>query len=105
MGGGQPGRCAWAQQTARHGIHTLRRGHGDDLLSRPNLEGESAGSPAEDGIGAVVERVEGGTMLPRRTQTRRALWRSAGSSLSSWWLELFLGKENAGASKDYLEKV
>jgi hypothetical protein len=31
----------------------------------------------------------------------RALSRSTGSVLSSWRLELCLGKENAGASKDF----
>jgi hypothetical protein len=35
--------------------------HGDDILLLPDLEHESAGSPVEDGIGAVVERVERGT--------------------------------------------
>jgi hypothetical protein len=39
-------------------VHALRRAHGDDLLSLPDLEGEGVGSPAEHGIGAVVEGVE-----------------------------------------------
>jgi hypothetical protein len=33
------------------------------------------------------------------------LRRSAGSSLGSWWLELCLGKENAGTSKDFFQNV
>jgi hypothetical protein len=40
-------------------------------------------------------------MPPRWTQTRRALRRSAGSSLGSWQVELCLGKEKAGVFKDF----
>jgi hypothetical protein len=57
------GVAAKASWTARHGVcgHAcLEAAHGYDLLSRPDMEGEGAGSPAEDSIGAVVERVEGG---------------------------------------------
>jgi hypothetical protein len=39
------------------------------------------------------------------TQTRRALRRSAGSSLGSCWLELCMGKENTGASKDLTKNL
>ncbi len=49
--------------TARHGIRghaCLEAAYSDDLCSRPNLEGEGAGSQAEDGVGAVLERVGGG---------------------------------------------
>jgi hypothetical protein len=63
-----PGGCrAWARQSAaasgaaRQGVHGcahLEAAHGDDLLSPPDLEGERAGSLAEDGIGAVIEGVE-----------------------------------------------
>ncbi len=41
-------------------VHALRQAHGDDLLTLPDLEGEGVGSPAKDGIGAVVEGVEKG---------------------------------------------
>jgi hypothetical protein len=50
-------------RAARHGIHgraRLEAAHSDDLLSRPDLESEGTGTPAEDGIGAIVERVERG---------------------------------------------
>jgi hypothetical protein len=52
-------------------------------------------------VGAVIEGVERGNNAAAQTQTRRALRRSAGSSLGSWRLELCLGKEKAGASKDF----
>jgi hypothetical protein len=48
---------------ARRGVHGrpgLEAAHGDDVLSLPDLEGEGAGSPAEDGVGAVIEGVERG---------------------------------------------
>jgi hypothetical protein len=35
--------------------------HGDDLLSLSDLEGEGMMSPAEDVVGAVIERVERGS--------------------------------------------
>jgi hypothetical protein len=57
------GVAAMASRTARHGVCScacLEAAYGYDLLSCPDLEGEGAGSPAEDSIGAVVERVEGG---------------------------------------------
>ncbi len=34
--------------------------HGDDLLPRPDLESEGAGSPVEDRVGAIIVRVERG---------------------------------------------
>jgi hypothetical protein len=49
-----------ALRTARHGIRSharLKAAHGDDLL-QPDLEGEGEGSPAEDSVGTVVERVK-----------------------------------------------
>jgi hypothetical protein len=75
-----------------HGIADCQA-HGDDLLLRPDMEGEGEGYLAEDGVGAVVEW-GGGMMPPHPTQTRRALRRSARSLLASWRLELCLGKEN-----------
>jgi hypothetical protein len=65
------------------------------------VEGEGVGSLAKDGVGAVVEGVERGTMLLRQTQMRWAL-RSVGSSLGSRRHKLRQGKENAGASKDFI---
>jgi hypothetical protein len=38
----------------------LEAAQGDDLLLRPNLEGEGMGSLAEDVLGAVIVRVEWG---------------------------------------------
>ncbi len=69
MGGGQHGHRAWARPSAtvsgaaRRGIHghaILEATQGDDFLSLPDLEGEGAGSPVEDGIGAIKEGVERG---------------------------------------------
>jgi hypothetical protein len=66
--GGQRCRRTWARrstgtlQIARRGIHgcaPFEVAHSDDLLSRPNLEGEGAGSPAKDGIRAVIVRAGG----------------------------------------------
>jgi hypothetical protein len=91
-----------ASRAARRGVHgraRLEAAHGDDLLLLPDLEGEGTGSLAKDSVGAVVEGVERGN----QTQTRRALRRSARSLLGSWRLELCLGKEKAGASKDLRE--
>ncbi len=34
--------------------------HGDDLFPVPDLESEGSGSPTEDSIGAIIERVERG---------------------------------------------
>ncbi len=70
------------------------------LLPQPDLESEGMGSPAEDGVGAVIERIERGTMQLLWTQTRQALRILARSSLVSWRLKLCLGKEKAGALKD-----
>jgi hypothetical protein len=69
VGGGWHGYRAWARWSAaasgaaRHGIHSCTRieaAHGDDLLPLPDLEGEGAESPVEGGVGAIIERVEGG---------------------------------------------
>ncbi len=54
-------RSAAAYGAARCGVHSgacVEATHSDDLLSLPDLEGKGAGSPEEDGIGAVVEGVE-----------------------------------------------
>ncbi len=50
-------------RTARRGVHCrarLEAAHSADLLSRPDLEGEGTGSQTEDGVGAIIERVEVG---------------------------------------------
>ncbi len=69
MGGGKRGRCTWVRRsaaaswTARHGVlgcAYLEAAQGDDLLLRPNPEGEGMGSLAEDVLGAVIVRVEWG---------------------------------------------
>jgi hypothetical protein len=114
MGDSWRGRHAWAWRSAaalwatRHGSHggaCLEVAHGNDLLPQPDLESEGAGSPAEDGVGSVVERIERGTMQLLRTQTRQALRILARSSLVSWRLKLCLGKEKAGAFKDLKKKL
>ncbi len=64
------GRTTWvrtrwsaaATQTARRGSRSrasLEAADGDDLVPGPNSDGEGAGSAAQDGIGAVVERLKG----------------------------------------------
>jgi hypothetical protein len=71
VGGGRCGHCTWARKSAtwsaRHGIHShacVEASHGIDLLLLPDLESKGAGSAAEEVIGAVIEKVEGGR--PRR---------------------------------------
>jgi hypothetical protein len=52
-----------ASGAAKHAIHgpaLLEAAQGDDLLSLLDLEGEGKGSPAEDGVGAIVDGVERG---------------------------------------------
>ncbi len=108
MGGGLRGHYTWAQQsaaasrTARHGVRghaRLEAVHNDDLLSQPDLEGEGVGSLAEDGIGAIVERMGGddaATLDPDEAGAEDISWELA------LQLELCLGKENTGASKDFI---
>jgi hypothetical protein len=58
-----PMQSAAALWTARPGVHGhafLETAHGNDLLLQAELEGEGMGSPVEDGVGAVVERVKRG---------------------------------------------
>jgi hypothetical protein len=58
-------RPAWLRQDrlgARRGVHcraSLEAADGDDLVQGPDLDGEGAGSAAQDGVGAVVERLKG----------------------------------------------
>ncbi len=63
-----PGPCGLLWRCGLSGVAStaFQAAQGNDLLPQLNLEGEGAGSPAEDGVGAVVERVErgdNGTML------------------------------------------
>ncbi len=70
MGGGWRGSHAWAWQSATasgaagcgiHGHARLEVPHSYDLLPPlPGLESEGVRSLAEDGVGAIIERVEGG---------------------------------------------
>jgi hypothetical protein len=105
LGRQRPGSvCGGAPWAARHGVQSharLEAAYGDCLLLQSNLEDEGAGSLAEDGIDAIVERVEKGDDTAVPDPTRRALRKSARSSLSSWQLALCLGKENTGVSKDF----
>jgi hypothetical protein len=55
-------RSAAATRAARRGVRgraSLEAADGDDLVSGPDSEGEGAGSAAQDGVGAVVERLKG----------------------------------------------
>jgi hypothetical protein len=65
----------------RRGIQSrarLEAAHSDDLLSLPDLEGEGAGSTAEDGVGAIVEG------LKRRNHTAAPDPDEAGIEEISW---------------------
>jgi hypothetical protein len=73
-----------ASGAARRGVHSracLEAAHSNYLLL-PNLEGEGAGSPAKDGIGAVVEGVERGnhaaTPDPDKASVEEVSWKLAG---------------------------
>ncbi len=68
---------------------------------RTMVPGRKCGALAEDGIGAVVEGVERGNHAAETDPEKRALRRSARRLLGSWRLKLCLGKEKAGASKDF----
>jgi hypothetical protein len=49
-------------RAARHGVcscASLEAADGDDLVPGPDSDGEGAGSAAQDGVEAVVERLKG----------------------------------------------
>jgi hypothetical protein len=53
---------AASTRAARRGVHgraSLEAADGDDLVPGPDSDGEGAGSSAQDGVGAVVERLKG----------------------------------------------
>jgi hypothetical protein len=53
---------ATATRAARRGIRSCARlevADGDDLVPGPDSDGEGAGSAAQDGVGAIVERLKG----------------------------------------------
>jgi hypothetical protein len=55
-------RPAAASRAARRGVRgrtSLEAADGDDLVPGPHSDGEGAEPAAEDGVGAVVERVKG----------------------------------------------
>jgi hypothetical protein len=55
-------RPAAATRAARRGVRGragLKAADGDDLVSGPHSDGEGAEPAADDGVGAVVERVKG----------------------------------------------
>jgi hypothetical protein len=56
----QSAAASWAARCGVHSGACLEAAHGNDLLPLPDLESEGAGSLAEDGVGAVVERLERG---------------------------------------------
>ncbi len=55
-------RSAAATRASRRGVRghaSLEAADGDDLVPGPDLDGEGAGSAAQDSIGAVVEWLKG----------------------------------------------
>jgi hypothetical protein len=51
---------AW--RTARHGVRCcagLKAADGDHLVPRPNSDGEGVGAVAQNGVGAIIERLKG----------------------------------------------
>ncbi len=55
-------RSAAATQADRRGVRGragLEAADGDDLVPGPDSDGEGAGPTAQDGVGAVVERLKG----------------------------------------------
>jgi hypothetical protein len=53
---------ATATRAARRGVcgrASLEAADGDNLVPGPDSDGEGAGSAAQDGVGAVVERLKG----------------------------------------------
>ncbi len=55
-------RSAAATRTVRRGVRgraSLKAADGDDLVLGPHSDGEGAEPAADDGVGAVVERVKG----------------------------------------------
>ncbi len=73
-----------ASGAARHGVHSracLEAAHNNYLLLA-HVKGEGAGSPAKDGIGAVVEGVERGnhaaTTDPDKAGIEEVSWKLAG---------------------------
>ena len=50
--------AAWAAGRGVRGSAGLQAADGDDLLSGPDLECEGAGAAAENGVGAVVQRMQ-----------------------------------------------
>ncbi len=51
--------CGTCDGAAGPGCASLEPADGDDLVPGPDLDGEGAGSAAQDGVGAVVERLKG----------------------------------------------
>jgi hypothetical protein len=70
--------------------------HIDDLLLWPDLDGEGARSPVEDGIEAVVEKVERGDSAATPGPDE------AGAEEISRELTRQLATRNVGAFKDFL---
>ena len=50
--------AAWAAGRGVRGSAGLQAADGDDLLSGPDLECEGAGAAAENGVGAVIQRMQ-----------------------------------------------
>ncbi len=51
--------ATWAARCGVSGRAGLEAADGDDLIPGPDSDGEGAGSAAQDGVGAVVERLKG----------------------------------------------
>jgi hypothetical protein len=85
-------------RAARRGVRgctSLEAADSNDLIPRPDSDGEGAGPAAQDGVGAVVERLKGWDDAAPTDQDEGVGRRSPGS----WVLELCLGKETAGTCK------
>jgi hypothetical protein len=83
---------AAASRTARHGVHAgLEAADGDDLVLRPNSDGEGAGFSLQDGLGAIagaVERQDNATAAQPdeggAQQLCLAAWPAAGNWNCAW---------------------
>jgi hypothetical protein len=70
---------------------------GNNLVPGPDSDGEGLGSVAQNGVGAIVERLQRWNDAAMTDADKGGRSNLAGSSLGSWALELCLGKEKAGA--------
>jgi hypothetical protein len=67
--------------TARHGVcvrASLQAADGDDLIPRPDSDGEGAGSPVQDSVGAIIGALKWGddaaSMQPDKGGVEEVSW-------------------------------